>query len=146
MVFLKKSLSRRYLNLKFKKFDYAQANTAWSQTFLTSQPFKKLTKNVGLCCNSSHIFFKFFSFFIQGKETPARPKLFPGKLHAVLVTSGFSENLIVDSVQCQSKFLKYHHMDSKFPGNFFDSVQCQPMWSLALRSVSQFWICKHFNF
>ena len=36
MVFLKKSLSRRYLNLKFKKFDYAQANTAWSQTFLTS--------------------------------------------------------------------------------------------------------------
>ena len=44
-------------------------------------------------------FVNFFSFFIQGKERPAKTKLFPAKLHAVLlVTFGSSENLIVYSV------------------------------------------------
>ena len=36
MVFLKNSFSRRYSNLKFEKFDSAQANTARSRNFLTS--------------------------------------------------------------------------------------------------------------
>ena len=36
MVFLKNLFSRRYSNLKFEKFDSAQANTARSQNFLTS--------------------------------------------------------------------------------------------------------------
>ena len=44
MVFLKNSFSRRYSNLKFFEFDSAQANTAQSRNFSTSQPFKKLTK------------------------------------------------------------------------------------------------------
>ena len=81
MVFLKNSFSRRYSNLKFEKFDSAQANTA-----------NKLTKNVGLYCNSSRIFFKIFSFFIQSKERPAKTKLFPAKLRAVLDTFGSAVN------------------------------------------------------
>ena len=42
------------------------------EIFLTSQPIKKLTKTVGLFCNSSHIFNKIFSFLFQGKERPAK--------------------------------------------------------------------------
>ena len=43
-----------------------------------------------------------FLFYIlfKGKERPPKTKLFPAKLRAVLVTFGFSENLIVDSAQC----------------------------------------------
>ena len=43
------------------------------------------------------MFLTFFSFFIQVKDRPAKTKLFPAKLRAVLVTFGSSENLIVDS-------------------------------------------------
>ena len=64
-----------------------------SQTFLT----RKLTKNFGLCYNSTYLFFYFFIFFIQGKVRPAKTKLLTAKLLAVLVTFGFSVNLIVDS-------------------------------------------------
>ena len=47
-----------------------------------------------------------FLFYIpfKGKERPAKTKL-----RAVLVTFGFSENI--------QNFSKYHHMNSKFPGN-----------------------------
>ena len=48
--FLKNSLARRYSNLKFEKFHSAQANTARSKFFLTSQPFKNLTKKLVLVC------------------------------------------------------------------------------------------------
>ena len=37
----------------------------------------------------------------KGKDRPEQTKLFPAKLPAVLATFGSSENLIVDSVQCQ---------------------------------------------
>ena len=42
-------------------------------------------------------------------ERPAKTKLFPAKLRAVLVTFGFSENI--------RNFSKQHHKDPKFPGN-----------------------------
>ena len=42
----------------------------------------------------------FFNILIEGKERPAKTKLFPAKLRAVLITFGSSENVIVDSVQC----------------------------------------------
>ena len=121
MVFLKDSFSRRYSNLKFEKFDSAQANTSRSRNFSTSQPFKKLTKNVGLCCNSSYIYFVLFNILFQSKERPAQTKLLPAKLRAVLDTFGFSENLIIDY------------------------AQCQPAWSPTPRSVSQFWIFRKFS-
>ena len=43
-----------------------------------------------------------FLFYIpfKDKERPAKTKLFPAKLSAVLVTFGCLENLIVDSAQC----------------------------------------------
>ena len=116
-------------------------------------------KNVGLCCNSSHIFLNFFSFLFKtrrGKQrqncsqqnstqakaefdsaqflslsdiqkillsTPHSVSLCGVLLRTVLVTFGFSENI--------QNFLKYHHMDPKFPGNgdfqklkkLFDSAQ-----------------------
>ena len=89
----------RYSNSKFEKFDFLQANTARSQNFLFSWPFKKLTNNVGLYCNSSHKWLQFFSFFIQGKERTAKTKLFLAKLCAVLVTFRSLENWSVDSAQ-----------------------------------------------
>ena len=48
-----------------------------------------------------YVFLILFRFFIQDKERPAKSKLFLAKLHALLGTSGSSENLIVDSTQCQ---------------------------------------------
>ena len=61
-------------------------------------------------------FFK--SFFIQGKERPAKKKLFPAKLRAVLVTFGSFENEFADSAQkIVDIFAKYHHIPPKFPGN-----------------------------
>ena len=52
-----------------------------------------------------------FLFYIpvKGKERPEKTKLFPAKLRAVLVTSGFSENI--------QNFPKYHLLDPKFCGN-----------------------------
>ena len=137
MVFLKNQFSRRYSNLKFEKFDSVQANTSWSQIFLPSQPLKKLTKKVGLCCNSSKIFLKFFSFFIHGKERPAKTKLFPAKLCALLVTFGFPENLIVDSAQCQpaqsptprSVSMRRVRLPAVLACTESDSPQCQPAQS-----------------
>ena len=42
-----------------------------------------------------HIYFgNFFIVFIQGKERPAKTKLFLAKLRTVLITFGSSENLI----------------------------------------------------
>ena len=47
-----------------------------------------------------HIYFgNFFIVFIQGKERPAKTKLFLATLRTVLITFGSSENLIVDSAQ-----------------------------------------------
>ena len=40
------------------------------------------------------------TFTFKGNERPAKTKLFSAKLRAGLVTFGFSENLIFDSVQC----------------------------------------------
>ena len=49
----------------------------------------------------AHLWILFcFTFPFIGKERPAKTKLFPAKLCTVLVTFGFSENLIVDSAQC----------------------------------------------
>ena len=47
MVFLKNLFSRRYSNLKFEKFDSAQANTARSRFFL-KQALSKVNKKWGL--------------------------------------------------------------------------------------------------
>ena len=79
MVLLKKSLSQRYLNFKFEKFDFAG-----SQIFFISLPIKKLTQIFGLCSNCLHICFKKFNILFQGKERLAETKLMPAKLYAVL--------------------------------------------------------------
>ena len=48
-----------------------------------------------------HIYLKKkFNILFQGKERPAKTKLMPVKLRAVLVTFGFTENGIADSTQC----------------------------------------------
>ena len=64
-----------------------------------------------------------FLFYIpfKGKERPAKTKLFLAKLRAVLVTFGFSKNLIVDS------------------------AQCHPAQSPTPRSVGQFWIFEKYS-
>ena len=82
-----------------------------------------------------HIYFwKLLVFFIQGKEKPAKTKLFLAKLCSVLVTFGFSENILstppsvsLCGVRLRAvlanfgfskiiqTFSKYQHMDPKFP-------------------------------
>ena len=61
MVLLTNSISRRYSN------------------FLVSQPIKNLTKNFGLCRNSSLLFLNKFRILFQGKERLAKTKLMPAK-------------------------------------------------------------------
>ena len=90
MVLLKNSFLRRYSNTKFEKFDTAQ-----SQIFLTCYPLKMLIKNVGLCCNSKHIILKKCNILIEGKERPAKTKLFQAKLRTVLDTSGSAVKLLL---------------------------------------------------
>ena len=75
MSFLKNWFSRRYSNLKFKKFNSAQANAAGSQIF--AKPFKKLTKMLSYVAIAHVYFWIFLVFFIQGKERPEKTKLFP---------------------------------------------------------------------
>ena len=58
--------------------------TVWSRNFFTSQPYKMLTTNVGLGCNSSNIFSKKFKILNQGKQRPAKTKMPLAKLRAVL--------------------------------------------------------------
>ena len=94
MVLLTNSISRRYSN------------------FLVSQPIKNLTKNVGLCRNSSLLFLNKFRILFQGKERLAKTKLMPAKqcqpaqcicrLRTVLVTFGFAKISFADSIQWQS--------------------------------------------
>ena len=177
------------------------------QKNLPSQPFQKLSKYVGLCCNSSHIFLKFCSFSFKERRGLKRqngswqnsaqadtahtqsdsPQAYTAQssTRAVLVTFGSTKKKFdcqlravlacakSDSTQCQpildlrkifeifqniiKWILNSLHMEIvKNQKNLFGSAQCQPAQTplyavlaftdSTLRSVSQFWICKHFNF
>ena len=91
IVLLKESFSRRFSNFNFEKFDSAQCQPTRSRNCFVSYPFKNLTKNVGfdLCSTPMDLFFSHFPS--KGKERPAKTKLMPAKLSAVLATFGFSE-------------------------------------------------------
>ena len=84
----------------------------------------------------AHLWIRLFYIPFKGKKRPSKTKLVQAKLCTVLVTFGFSENLIVDSAQCQparnltphiffdfrkifENILKIRHMDPRFPRNFY---------------------------
>ena len=84
-----------------------------------------LTKNVWLCCNSNHIFLLKFNVIIEGKERPAKTKLFPAKLCAVLDTFGSAVNFNcwLYAMLAICWFSKYFrniitYIDPKSPGNW----------------------------
>ena len=138
MVFLKNSFFRRYSNF-----------------LLSYQPFKKLTKKVGPCCNSLCIFLIFLVFSFKARRGLQRQKFsaqantarsptphsvshfwifrkFNCQLRAQLANFGFSKNI--------RHFLKYHHiqqiLNSKKKKISLHSAHCQPSQSPTLGGVS----------
>ena len=86
IVSLKKSFLWKYSNLQFEKFDSPQANTARCR-------IDKLTKNVGLYWNSSPVFKK-CNLLYQGKLRPAKKKMVPAKLRAVLACAESNPRIV----------------------------------------------------
>ena len=106
-----------------------------------------LTKNVGLCCNSTHIFLYKFNILIEGKEKPAKTKLLSAKLRAVTHHFGSAENFNgrLRAVWHHFGFSKYFRnifeislKDPKSTGNWSFRKSNQTVWLCA--------VCHHFGF
>ena len=127
---------RRYSNFQFEKFDSAQAITARSRNFLTSQPIKKLTKMLGyieiiLIFKKKKIFF--FIKATRGLQRKNCCRQNSAQCWPTLDLCNFFEK---SSCFSQIFIKKESFTPCRVSLHGVDSVQCQPTQSPTPRSVS----------
>ena len=97
-------------------------STPRSAWYCAELKIKMLIKNVGLCCNSTHIILKICNILIEGKVRHAKTKLFPAKLWAVWYCA-------------ESDSSQYHTARSPTPHSVRHFWICGKLWLLTPRSV-----------
>ena len=129
------------LNIHFREYiriHSSKNSTPCSVILRRVEIFDKLvlwnvTKNVGLCCISTHIYFLKINILNQGKERPAKTKLLSAKLCAVWYTFVCAVNFICRHCAvwycAESDFAQYHtaiFRFSKYFRNIFEISSHRP--------------------